>query len=508
MSQTKTPSPLMYNVETANLLPKNVAGIGTDPEITKASDENLQATERLVKSLEERYANPNYFKVASGFLKPQLGGFFASLGSASEALGEGIEQQRAVAPTIEKMRADIAMQRVGLSQKTSADRKLQEALNRVGGITSEDVAQIEKLDLETGKIAQQKFANQGATFQQLMEAIKANTPVTELEGKFGKEFVRRNYDYLKGLVPGLPTTTVKKPSTTPETTPEVKPTAETQPASGATTDKGAPSESTPTARTPIPGLDVNSLTESAYLAALGEYNKLKQTEYKSLAERTDVQSRGGQKVFETAQQIHDVASSPSLAPIFAQFEKGNPAGILGLMFEKQNLSSTLKGMREYVTTARLGASEKRDALTKLNQLETLMGSLQTDMQNAVINPTDERTAREFASIPNMRNTQDAFLRSIRYIANEGLTKYEYQLALQRASKSPNFDPMYPTIHPEFVSVNHLANTRREALVKNPATQDRPDFMKKAIDEVASKSAKKENKRLTAKELREQANKQD
>ena len=70
MSQTKTPSPLMFNVETANLLPKNVAGIGTDPEITKASDENLQATERLVKSLEERYANPNYFKVASGFLKP------------------------------------------------------------------------------------------------------------------------------------------------------------------------------------------------------------------------------------------------------------------------------------------------------------------------------------------------------------------------------------------------------------------------------------------------------
>jgi len=37
-------SPLMYNVETANLLPKNVAGIGTDPDITKASDKNLQAT--------------------------------------------------------------------------------------------------------------------------------------------------------------------------------------------------------------------------------------------------------------------------------------------------------------------------------------------------------------------------------------------------------------------------------------------------------------------------------
>lgn len=502
----KTDSPLMYAVETANLLPKNVTGIGSDPEITKASDENIQATEKLVKSLEERYANPNWFKVSSGFLKPQLGGFFASLGSASEALGEGIEQQRAVAPTIEKMRADLATQRVGLSQKTAADRKLQQDIKKPGGITSGDVAEIAKLDPETGKVAQEKFVNQGATFQQMIEAIRANTPVSELEGKFGPEFVRRNYDYLKSLVPGISATAGKPSTPTAGVTSDVQPAVEKEPAKEAPVVKNASTEAAPSGRTPIPGVDVNSLTESAYLAQLGEYNKLKQTEYKALTERTDTQSRGGQKVFETAQQIHDVASSPALAPIFAQFEKGNPAGILGLMFEKQNLSSTLKGMREYVATARLGASEKKDALTKLNQLETLMGSLQTDMQNAVINPTDERTAREFASIPNMRNTQDAFLRSIRYIANEGLTKYESQHALQRASKASNFDPMYPTLHPEFVGVTSNANKRREAIVGTPATQDRPDFMKKSIEDASFKNKKEEGKRLTAKELREQAKK--
>ena len=213
-------------------------------------------------------------------------------------------------------------------------------------------------------------------------------------------------------------------------------------------------------------------------------------------------------MFETAQQIHDVASSPVLAPIFAQFEKGNPSGIIGLMLEKQGLSSTLQGMRQYVTTARLGQREKDDALTKLNQLESLMGSLQTEMQNAIINPTDERTAKEFASLPNIRNTQDAFLRGIRYVANEGLTKYEQQQALQKASKAPNFDPMYLTLRPEYQDVVKNADKRRNAIVSMPATQDRPDFMKKSIGEASQRSDKKDNKRPSAKELREAANKED
>jgi hypothetical protein len=87
-----------------------------------------------------------------------------------------------------------------------------------------------------------------------------------------------------------------------------------------------------------------------------------------------------------------------------------------------------------------------------------------------------------------------------------LTKYESQHALQRASKSPNFDPLYPTLHPEFVGVTSNANKRREAIVGTPATQDRPDFMKKSIEDAAFKNKKDEGKRLTAKELREQAKK--
>ena len=78
----------------------NYAGVTSDEA------QNIQAsTEKYLQDRENRYAQPNWWKVAAGFAKPQLGGFMASLGSAADALGENIEQQRAIAPTISMMRA-------------------------------------------------------------------------------------------------------------------------------------------------------------------------------------------------------------------------------------------------------------------------------------------------------------------------------------------------------------------------------------------------------------------
>jgi len=103
--------------------------LATDPSKINpagASQEDLteyqKSLDAQIKSLEQRYANPNYFKVAAGFLKPQLGGFFASLGSASEALGENVEQQRAAELPIAQMRSQLAQSKILTGQnKTVAD---------------------------------------------------------------------------------------------------------------------------------------------------------------------------------------------------------------------------------------------------------------------------------------------------------------------------------------------------------------------------------------------------
>ena len=85
------------------------------------SPEDLQkirdVTDEGIKALEERYRNPNWFKVAAGFAKPQLGGFLASLGSAAEALGENVEQQRENILPVTQMKAQREIANMLLNQK-------------------------------------------------------------------------------------------------------------------------------------------------------------------------------------------------------------------------------------------------------------------------------------------------------------------------------------------------------------------------------------------------------
>jgi hypothetical protein len=89
-------------------------------------NEYQQSLKDQIAALEQRYANPNWFKVAAGFLKPQLGGFAASLGSAGEALGENVEQQRAAALPIAQMRAQLAQSNILMGQNAEVSKEIRQ----------------------------------------------------------------------------------------------------------------------------------------------------------------------------------------------------------------------------------------------------------------------------------------------------------------------------------------------------------------------------------------------
>jgi hypothetical protein len=99
----------------------NPAGMDI-PAVKQSYESAIKANEDLIGALEQRYAQPNWFKVAAGFAKPQLGGFLASLGSAAEAMGENVEEQRAIAPTIARMRAQIEASKVPMTQRAEQQR--------------------------------------------------------------------------------------------------------------------------------------------------------------------------------------------------------------------------------------------------------------------------------------------------------------------------------------------------------------------------------------------------
>jgi len=119
MDQIEKTSPPLFNVK-STIDPSKWNAVASEiPEVKKAREVALDAEEKLAQALQERYAQPNYFKIAAGFAKPQLGGFLASLGSASEAMGENVEAQRAMEPTIQRMRAEIAQGRAGMAVNTA-----------------------------------------------------------------------------------------------------------------------------------------------------------------------------------------------------------------------------------------------------------------------------------------------------------------------------------------------------------------------------------------------------
>jgi len=82
--------------------------------------EYQKSLESQISALEQRYAQPNWFKVAAGFAKPQLGGFTASLGSAADALGENIEKQRESQLPIAQMRTQLAQSKIAMGQNQKA----------------------------------------------------------------------------------------------------------------------------------------------------------------------------------------------------------------------------------------------------------------------------------------------------------------------------------------------------------------------------------------------------
>jgi hypothetical protein len=165
---------------------------GALPDISKANfygqtpdaqQELINANEAALHALEQRYANPNWFNVAAGFAKPQLGGFFASLGSASQALGENLEKQRANELPVAQQRAQIALMKNQMSQNQKANELLAGAK---GVVTPDLVREMEarvgkdhptvlaaKAQLETQQ-KQQTLAQgaQGLTLQQIQTGLK------------------------------------------------------------------------------------------------------------------------------------------------------------------------------------------------------------------------------------------------------------------------------------------------------------------------------------------------
>jgi hypothetical protein len=447
----------------------NPAGVGTDKSISSAREEILGSTDEYIKALEERYSQPNWYKVAAGFAKPQLGGFLASLGSASEALGENYEQQRAIQPTIAQLRLQNAVGKEGLAQRTKAQQMLDEAVAKTGGLTSEDVANIRKFHPETGEIAQQKFTNQGSTFAQVLQAYQEGASYLKLVKDYGKPFVDSIWPSLQNLVPGKPI-----------------PTTGASAVNGVTAAPSSPVTPTGDQKPPrplgVPESMLSGITKSQELATTSAQIDDRLKDVAKQQEYYANQSKTALPIYNVASELYKLGAHDYMKPAFGVFEKGDPLGILGTALEQQNVSGILQGMREQIIKSRMNSSDKKSAMSDLQSMELALGNLQTQIQSGVINPTDVRTLFESKSVPGLKNTQDSFLRGVANIGHDALGRYEANTVFNQFLNRKDADIKNWQQSPEYTKLQNMLKNRGQQVMSQPAGSEPPKFLTNGLEQ--------------------------
>lgn len=117
---------------------------GGHPLIQASREGMMKGADELARSLEERFAQPNWLKVSAAFAKPQLGGFGASFGSAMDELGRQEEARRSIAPTVARMKAEVAAGQYGQAQRIVQQEKYDEMMRK--GFTVNGARDIIKYD--------------------------------------------------------------------------------------------------------------------------------------------------------------------------------------------------------------------------------------------------------------------------------------------------------------------------------------------------------------------------
>ena len=414
-------------------------------------------------------------KVAAGFLKPQLGGFFASLGSANQALGEQVELQRAVAPTVAQMRAEIAKGNIALGQGKKAAGIAAKAGEEGRIPTPQEAAEIASLTGGPGGAASAGQSISTAQSNQIAQALQSGMSYADMVAKFGKNLLDTNLPIIFAQFPNL------------------KPPADMPRAPGMGSPSGAPigAPAAGGARI-VPGVPQSMTAElplGPQLEAQAQAVQSAQEQRNSINTDLTKQSTTAVPIFEAATNLYKAASNPDLAKAFGVFEQGDPMGAIGKALESGSFPRVLENMRSQIIAARMGGDREKRALSDLQAMEGALAELNVQMQNGVINPTDFRTVAEGQSIPGIRNTQDAFLRGAARIGSVALTRYETKAAFDKALQDPDFNVMTWGSSPYYRDVQERAKKRTQALITNPASRDLPRFMQEGLSGTAQPEKK-------------------
>ena len=460
---------MLSNAEITGKKPENLVGLEKEDV-----DKYRAAQQQFIKSLEDRYQQPNLFNIAAGFAKPQLGGFTASLGSAMQSLGEQQEKQRDIQLPLYKAKSELAAYEMGLKQKGKAANIVEGAAGQGKTLTPSQGMYTTALEKGPASGAQAGQEFQSSQADQLMRALAQGRDYTTIVKDLGKDFVDSNMGQLLKDHPNI-----LPPTDLPEYL-KPKPVGN---AGGAGNVSNAPAPAAPQA-SGIPGVPstlTTGLTKGQELASTNEQIQKRIERVNELNKNLGSQASLAAPIYESATSLYQLASKPSLKPAFAIFEHGDPMSILGKAMEDQSLSSVLANARQQITNARYGSQADKDqALSDFHAFENALGGLNTAVITGFQNPTDARSMIEKSAVPNAKNTRDAFLRGIARLGSDALTRYETKNAFDSYIKNPNSDVNNWESSDYYKKVLENSQRRNTELISNQASTELPLFMKNGL----------------------------
>jgi hypothetical protein len=435
-----------------------------NPYGAKSSDieEWQQALKAGADALEARYANPNWFNVAAGFLKPQLGGFAASLGSAGAALGDWQEKQRESALPLAQMRAQLAQSKIVMGQKQAGADKLDAILGTGAGkgmdalasgkLTADQIRQVSPVDIAS--LYANEATRAGAEALQKMQdaQIKADTQARENAAAVRTEQESR----------------ARNPATATNIENVLK--------SGVNGDETARAKyiaQLDSARPP-------NIDEATWKAT-PTFNKIDEVaRYNAEVSKQGLDAETGDaKTAAAAHQrlpllrtMREMALKPGMKGMFDYFGSNNMIDVLGKAASDGKFGETLRGIEEYMKQAGSTPEIRTDAQI----LAKLIAENQASMRSATTHPTDAAQTLLQTASPSFSNSQTAFVSLVDLIGHSEKHAVEmYNLRMLGGPDGKTIPARALQNSPEYYTAQQKYQDSRSRILREDPTVNTPSW---------------------------------
>lgn len=430
-----------------SLDPGKINPAEADPEQLSAYKDSLSAYK---KSLEQRYAQPNWFNIAAGFAKPQLGGFLASLGSASEAMGKNVEQQREMQIPIAEMQARISQADILMGQKTKQNQIYQDWRKSGRPMDADTYSRISSLgtESEVAKAAQKFYegAKEGLGLKIQAVTAQAKDPMMDLQGYTDFQ-LKPDVDPNKGKAKETAYLSSLEASKPPQ----------------------------------IDSSQWDSMSRYDKMDTASKYAQAQRDAGMGVEEKMRQQANSAPERLTLLRSIRDlslgtgipdskdakgnsISGQQQMASALNYFGGNNPIEAIARAAADGKLTEFLRGFDTYAR--QIGMTE--ETKNKFQALSKLLAENQVSLRGASLNPTDAYSQLQQSASPNIGNSQNALVTLVDLIGHSekhNQEKYNYvkenKIPYGQLERDPRFlkdiQSKYADEHVKIATGNPLMN---------------------------------------------------